>query len=104
MNSVELWPVNATNGLHKLLPFDIIPPTDYYTKYQVAVVLGGIGAAFRFTLHLSMEMAVIYQDFAHWEEWFVPYMIPFVHYIPMPNDLSNLMETMEWIQDHPEQV
>ena len=100
---LDAWKDNATNGLDHLLPFDSIPREDYYTKYQVALVLGGIGAAFRFALHLSTGTAVVYQDFFR-EEWFVPYMTPYEHYIPLAQDLSNLTETMEWVRDHPEEV
>jgi hypothetical protein len=35
-----LWEHNATNGLHRLLPLDAIPPEQYYTQHQVALVLG----------------------------------------------------------------
>jgi hypothetical protein len=80
-----------------------IPSNKYYTDYQVAVVLGGIGAAFRTARHLSAGQAVVLQDFLY-EEWFVKYMTPYVHYIPLKRDLSDLRETMEWIRDHPEQV
>jgi len=43
------------------------------------------------------------QDFP-WEEWFVPYMEPFVHYIPLKEDLSDLKEVMEWVRDNPAKV
>ena len=36
----SLWEHNATNGLHRLLPLDFIPPDQYYTQHQVALVLG----------------------------------------------------------------
>ena len=99
----KFWANNATNGLQELLPFESIPEEEYYTKYQVALVLGGIGAAFRTSVHLGTATAVVLQEFPV-EEWFIPYMTPFEHYIPLAADLSNLSETMHWVHDNPEDV
>ena len=49
---VKSWQANATDGLYQLLPLDPIPASDYYSNHQVALVLGGLGAAFRTTRHL----------------------------------------------------
>jgi Glycosyl transferase family 90 len=99
----EWWPHNATNGLHVFLPFHEIPKNDYYTNYQVSVVMGGLGAAFRTSRILEQGIAVILQDFPY-EEWFIHYMTPFVNYIPLAQDLSNLHETLHWVQDNPQKV
>ena len=32
------------------------------------------------------------------------YLEPFVHYIPLKEDLSDLNETMHWVRDHPNEV
>ena len=94
---------SKTNGLHNLLPFDPIPEKLYYTKYQCALVLCGIGAAFRTAIHLSTETAVVLDD-CKFQEWFIRYMIPWKHYIPVDRELSNLEERMIWIQNNPEEV
>jgi len=94
---------NATNGLSKLLPVDSISNRDYFAYYQVALVLNGIGAAFRLTLHMMTRTAVILQDF-EFEEWFTPSLKPHIHYIPLASDLSNLNETLQWVKDHPKEV
>jgi hypothetical protein len=99
----ELWERNATNGVHKLLPFHTIPEKKYYSQYRVAVVFGGIGAAFRTSIHLSTGTAVVLHTF-RFEEWFTRFMKPFVHYIPLAEDLSDLNQTMHWIRDNPEEV
>ena len=94
---------NATNGLHLLLPFSNLPEDEYYTNYQSALVLCGIGAAFRTTIHVSTEMAVVLQP-CPWEEWFTRLMKPWEHFIPLDYELNTLNETMHWIRDHPEKV
>jgi hypothetical protein len=94
---------NATYAFTKLLPVDRISTPDYFSKYQVALVLGGIGAAFRLSRHFMTSTAVILQDFGY-QEWFTKYLHPFVHYIPLAEDLHNLNEALHWVQDHPGEV
>jgi hypothetical protein len=99
----ELWERNATNGLHKLLPFNKIPEDKYYSQYRVAVVFGDIGAAFRTGIHLSTGTAVVLHTIKN-EEWFTRFMKPFVHYIPLAEDASDLNQTMHWVRDNPQEV
>ncbi len=87
----------------KLLPVDRISTNDYFSKYQVALVLGGIGAAFRLSRHFMTSTAVILQDLGY-QEWFTKYLQPFVHYIPLAEDLHDLNETLHWVQVHPAEV
>ena len=97
------WANNATNGLRKVLPFSIIPKSKYYSEYQVGLVLGGIGAAFRTGEHLSTGTAVLLADY-ELEEWFTRFMIPYVHFIPLERDLGNLHRQLLWIRDNSEKV
>ena len=101
--AVKYWKNNATNGLYHLLPFDTIPENRYFTEYEVGIVMGGLGAAFRTARTMSQEIAIILQDIVY-EEWFTHIMIPFVHYIPLRQDLSNLEEILNWVQNNPEKV
>jgi hypothetical protein len=104
-NSFPEWMFkdNATNGLHKILPFHTIPRKKYFSQYQVHIVMGGFGAAFRTPILFGQGVAVILQSFP-WEEWYIQYMEPFVHYIPLAGDLSNLTETLLWVRDNPQKV
>jgi hypothetical protein len=98
------WENRTVNGMDKLYPVgSFIAPEDYYTQYQVALVLGGIGAAFRLSIHLSTETAVVLQEW-QFKEWFTPMMIPYQHYIPLAEDLSDLYETMHWVKKNPAKV
>ena len=106
---------NATNGLHSLLSFNSIPPEEYYTRYRSTLVLCGIGAAFRLSVHFSTEMAVLLQE-CRYEEWFTKYLQPWVHYIPLGKmvsyddssdnctNLDNFTSTLQWIQNNPQKV
>lgn len=100
---VDWWEQNATNGLNRLLPIHHIPPAEYYSHYQVAVVLCGLGAAFRTPIHLSTATAVVLQE-CSMHEWYHPWFVPWRHFIPLKNDLSDLKDITEWVIDHPEEV
>jgi hypothetical protein len=95
---VDCFANNATNGLDALLPTNYIEWEEYFSSNQVALVLPGIGAAFRLSTHLSYRSAAILQDWEY-EEWFTKYLTPFVNFIPLARDMSNLRERLMWIFD-----
>jgi hypothetical protein len=76
---------------------------EYYGNYQVALVLGGIGAAFRLTSHLQHGTAVILEDY-HLELWYTRFLIPWVHVIPLARYAKNLTAVLEWTRTHPCEV
>lgn len=53
-----LWQENVTGGMPKILPFHRLPSEKYYTEYQVHVVMGGFGAAFRTPIIFRQGIAV----------------------------------------------
>ena len=86
-----------------LLELDPIHGHIYYGDYQSAMVLCGIGAAFRTAIHMSTETAVVLQDCPH-VEWFTPLLVPWKHYIPLDYELTELYNVTTWMQEHPQQV
>ena len=98
-----LWENNSTNGLHRVLPFNTIPEEKYYSEYQTHIIMGGYGAAFRTARIFGQGIAVILQDYPY-EEWYIHLMKPYVHYIPLAQNISNLNVTLHWVKDNPEKV
>jgi len=104
MEMNPIWFENSTTGLHKLLAKpNYIPEEIYYANNQVALVLCGLGASFRTSIHLSTSTAVSLQE-CEFHEWFTSLMKPYEHYIPLTQDLSDLEERMRWIQENPNKV
>lgn len=103
--SQPVWRANATNGLHAFLPFKAnqVSPATYYAHSKAALVLAGIGAAFRLDYHLRVGAAVIFEAFPY-ELWYVRYMVPNVHYIPLAMGASNLTAVLNWTRANPAQV
>ena len=40
-------------------------------------------------------------DFRRYKEWYYDAMVPFVHYIPIALDFSDLCEKYQWIKSNP---
>ena len=112
----KYWSQNKSFGLYRILPFDPIPESVYYTNYTTHVIMGGIGAAFRTRRILGQQIAVMLQDFPY-EEWYIHLMVPFVDYIPLRQNLTDLEDRLPlrqnltdledrliWIRNNPEKV
>ena len=100
----EIFFENSMSGIHMLLTKpQYIPEGHYYTENQVALVLCGLGASFRTTVHLITSTAVVLQDCAY-HEWFAGLMTPMRHYIPLAQDLHDLGKRMKWIKKNPAKV
>jgi hypothetical protein len=88
----------------RLATDDSIPKHNYFSKFQVVLVLAATHAAtFRTSIHFMTGTAVVLQDCVY-QEWYTNYLEPYVHYIPVSEDLHDLNETLHWIQDHPAEV
>lgn len=98
-----MWLNNATNGLHALLPPSPITKSAYFSNYQIHLVLGGIGAAFRLTRVLHSGSAAIVEDFVY-KLWYARFLVPYVHYIPLAARAANLSAVLYWVNTHPAAV
>lgn len=47
--------------------------------------------------------SVIFKTDSNWVQWFYEYYKPWVHYIPINDDFSNLQEMYQWTERHPEE-
>lgn len=101
----EPWLSAEQNGLSALWPHkaNIMSQERYYAHSKVALVLCGIGAAFRLDLHFKVGTAVILEH-ARCELWYVKYLKPYVHYIPLADNAGNLSDVLEWARAHPSRV
>jgi len=82
-----------------LYPFAPIPSANYYFISRSYLILCGIGAAFRTTRHLQRASLLLIQK-CKYEEWFLKYMTPWKHYLPLKGDLSNLLELSSWVNEN----
>jgi len=60
-------------------------------------------AAYRFPYLLALDAVVLKQDSEYYEH-FYPQLKPWVHYIPVKRDLSDVIEKIKWARQHDEEV
>lgn len=69
------------------------------STYRYIVNIDGHSAAYRLSLELGMGSVILKVD-SEYRIWFSRYLKPWVHYIPVAADLSDLLEQIEWAQQH----
>jgi hypothetical protein len=68
-------------------------------KYKYILHIDGFVAAWRMSFEM-FSMSVILKVDSPWVEHFYKYLKPWVHYIPIKSDLSNLISTIEWCREN----
>eukprot|EP00117_Sycon_ciliatum_P028601 scpid59976/ scgid22949/ KDEL motif-containing protein 1 len=74
-----------------------------YFKYKYILNLDGTVAAYRLSTLLAGDSVVFKHD-SKWHEHFYADLEPFVHYIPLKDDLSDTMEQLKWARNHDKRV
>jgi serine/threonine protein kinase len=71
------------------------------SDYKYLINVDGHVSAFRLSLELSMGCCILLVDSSEgWKMWFSDLLEPYVHYVPVKADLSNLVEQVKWCVDH----
>lgn len=69
------------------------------TNYKYIINVDGYVSAFRLSNELSSKSVILLND-SEFTLWFRNKLIPFVHYIPIKNDLSDLVEQIRWCKNN----
>ena len=79
------------------LPFKLVErlTPQQQCQYKYVVHIDGHVSAFRLSSELNMESAILMVE-SEWKLWYSNLLKPFVHYIPIKNDLSDLLEKIRW--------
>lgn len=64
-------------------------------KYKYILTLEGHVAAYRLSYELSSGSVVLLAR-SNWQMWYYKFLIPYVHFIPVKQDLSNLLDIIDW--------
>jgi len=76
-------------------------PMSKQTRYKYLVNIDGNGVAYRFTRELSFKSVILKVDSTK-EMWYFPLLEPYVHYVPIKEDLSDLADKIEWCKKNDE--
>jgi len=69
------------------------------SKYKYLVNIDGHVSSFRLSSELSMGCCILLVE-SNYKLWFSDFLEPYVHYIPVKKDLSDLMEKIKWCKDN----
>ena len=69
------------------------------SDYKYLINVDGHVSAFRMSLELSMGCCVLMVESAEkWKMWFSDMLEPYVHFVPVKSDLSDLIDQIKWCQ------
>jgi hypothetical protein len=72
---------------------------DQANTYKYLLNLEGHVAAYRLSYELSSGSLVLLAE-SKWKMWYSRFLKPFVHYVPVKHDLSDLIDKIEWCRTH----
>lgn len=65
------------------------------SKYKYILTLEGHVAAYRLSYELSSGSVVLLAE-SQWQMWYYPFLKAYEHYVPVKEDLSDLIDKIEW--------
>lgn len=65
------------------------------SKYKYIINIEGNVSAFRLSLELCMKSCILIVE-SEWKLWYSDKLKPYIHYIPIKSDLSDLDDIIEW--------
>lgn len=69
------------------------------SHYKYIIHICGHVSAFRLSLELSMGSVILLVE-SDYKLWFEKLLIPFVHYVPVKKDLSDIFDQIIWCKEH----
>jgi len=86
---------NLPFGLsNKLTPYE-------QSEYKYIIHIDGHVSAFRLSYELSLNSVILIVK-SKWDFWFSNMLKPYVHYVPVKEDLSDLISQIKWCRDNDE--
>ena len=69
------------------------------SDYKYVINVDGHVTAFRLSLELSYGSVILLVE-SKYRIWFMSMLVPYVHYVPVKGDLSNLVDKIRWCISH----
>lgn len=86
----------------RAIPTKFISLKDH-TKYKYLIDVQGNGYSGRTKVLMFSGRPLFIAD-RKWKEYWYKDLVPFVHYIPVKEDLSDLIEKLNWAENNPDQA
>ena len=85
----------------KDIPFGLVRKMtpEEQSKYKYIINIDGHVSAFRLSLELNMGSVILIVE-SDYEMWFKNMLKPYIHYVPVKKDLSDLIDQIKWCKEH----
>ena len=80
--------------------FDSLMPINHQLLYKYQLLLDGNTAAFSRAYWQLFSNCVIFKQNSDAVQWYSQALQPWIHYIPIQSDLSDLMDVIIWARNH----
>jgi len=78
--------------------------TKDHLKYKYLINVDGDTCSWTRVPMILLSGSVMIWQYSEKTEWFLPYLIPWKHYVPVKADLSDLYEKIEWLRNNDEEA
>lgn len=95
-NSKEIQMIHPDDFPFSLVEFLTLPQQ---SQYKYIVHIDGHVSAFRLSAMLALNCVPLIVH-SKWKLWYSHLLIPYEHFIPIKEDLSNLYEQIQWCKDN----
>jgi len=72
-------------------------------QYKYILDIDGRASTWDGTAWKLNSGSVVFKQESCWRQWFYDDFLPWVHYVPVNNDFSNIQERFHWCEAHPEE-
>lgn len=86
MNKLGIFKVNTMTPLEQ-------------ARYKYIINVDGHVSAFRLSFELGMRSCILLVE-SNYKMWCHSFLIPYVHYVPIKDDLSDLLSQIKWCREH----
>lgn len=83
------------------LPFTLVESLtpQQQSQYKYIIHIDGHVSAYRLSLELNMGSVILLVD-SKWNTWYKKLLIPYIHFVPIKNDLSDIIEKIQWCRNN----
>jgi hypothetical protein len=75
-----------------------------FLKHKYLLDVDGMVNAWSGLFWKLMSNSLVMKVASHYEEWYYKCLIPYVHYVPIKGDMSDLVDQYHWAQSHETEV
>jgi hypothetical protein len=78
-------------------------PAEGFVEYKYLISVDGVASSWKRVATILASGSVLLMQH-RWNQFFYPGLKPWVHYVPIANDFSDLVRRYQWLSDHPSQA